>query len=118
MKTLVIGASENKSRFSNQAIRLLKSYNHEVVALGRRTGNINDTEIITEPLNFKGIHTVSLYVSPKNQIEYYQYIISLKPQRIIFNPGTENHNLSELAKENNIEVIEDCTLVMLTSNEF
>jgi predicted CoA-binding protein len=118
MKTLVIGASEKPERYSFKAIKLLTKNNHEVIALGNKKGFIDQTEIITERKNHENIHTVTLYIGPKIQPEYYDYIISLKPKRIIFNPGTENEEFIKIAKENNIQTIEDCTLVMLNSETF
>ena len=117
-KTLVIGASPKPERFAYKAVTLLNKNNIPVIALGIRNGTISDIEIIKEKLPFEDIHTVSLYVGAKRQNEYYNYILRLKPKRIIFNPGTENYELAQLAKENNIETIEDCTLVMLNTGNF
>lgn len=118
MKTLVIGASENPERYSYKAVKLLKRHKHEVIALAKRKGKIDDTEIVTEIEPESEIHTVTLYLSPKNQAEYYKKILDLNPQRIIFNPGTENDELKQLAEQSNIKTIENCTLVMLNSNIF
>lgn len=118
MKTLVLGASPNRSRYSNKAVRLLKMYEHEVVPVGIRNGTIEGIEIIKGKPNVKEIHTVTLYIGAKKQPEYYDYILSLKPKRIIFNPGTENIELMQLANERAIETVENCTLVMLNSGLF
>lgn len=118
MKTLVLGASPNTSRFSNKAVNLLDSNNHEVIPVGIRKGNINGIEIIIGKPNVKDVHTVTLYVGPARQKDYYDYILSLKPKRIIFNPGTENDDFENLAKQQNIEVVENCTLVMLNQDVF
>ena len=117
-KTLVIGASENTERYSNMAIRKLRAYNQPVVAIGLRKGTVGDVIIETEKISFENIHTVTLYLNPNRQKEYYNYIISLHPQRIIFNPGTENPDLYELANQNGIEVKDACTLVMLGSGQY
>ncbi len=117
-KTLVIGASENTGRYSNMAIRKLRTYNHPVVAIGLRKGTVGDVVIETEKIGFDDIHTVTLYLNPNRQKEYYNYIISLHPQRIIFNPGTENTDFYELANQNGIETKEACTLVMLSSGQY
>ena len=77
-----------------------------------------DVAIETEKLPFHGIDTVSLYLNPKAQKEYYDYIISLKPRRVIFNPGTENEEFYELLKVNNIAFEESCTLVLLATNQY
>ena len=79
---------------------------------------INGLEIITGKPELKDIHTISLYVGALRQPEYYDYILSLKPQRVIFNPGTENDEFFELLENNKIEAIEACTLVMLSTKQF
>lgn len=117
-KTLVIGASENKERYSNIAVNLLRQYQYPVVAIGNKIGKINDVEIVVGKPVLTDIDTVTLYVSEKYLKEYYQYIISLKPKRIIFNPGTENNELFELAIDNNIKPVEACTLVMLKTKQY
>jgi len=115
---MVIGASPKPERYAYKAVSLLRRYKHPVIALGIRTGKINDEEIITERLHFNDIHTVTLYIGAVRQPDYYDYILSLKPERIIFNPGTENPEFYQLAQQNNIEVVENCTLVMLNSGIF
>ncbi|MBS4043002.1 MAG: CoA-binding protein [Chitinophagaceae bacterium] len=117
-KTLVIGASENKERYSNLAVNLLRQYNHPVVAIGNKVGKINDVEIVVGKPILKDIDTITLYLSEKYQQEYYDYLVSLKPKRIIFNPGTENDELVELAKSNHIEPLEACTLVLLKTGQY
>lgn len=117
-KTVVIGASSKLHRYSNKAVSLLRDYGHEVIAIGNRNGKIKDIDIITHKVHADNIDTISLYLSAKNQIEFYEYIISLAPKRIIMNPGTENPELKILAEENNIEVIEHCTLVMLNLGNY
>lgn len=117
-RTLVLGASQKPERYSYLAIRSLRKHQIEVFAIGARKGIVEDVEIQTELKNFEDIHTVTLYLSPKNQIPYYSYIISLNPKRIIFNPGTENPELEKLARENGIDVVEGCTLVMLSNGTY
>jgi hypothetical protein len=118
MKTLVLGASPNPERYSYKAVKMLRKHNYEVIAIGKKNGIIEDVTIINEAPVVENVHTVAMYLSPANQKEYYNYIISLKPKRIIFNPGTENPELYKLAEENNIEVVEWCVLVMLSANKF
>jgi uncharacterized protein len=117
-KTLVIGASTNPSRYSYTAINKLLKYNHPVVAVGLKAGTVAGVPIETTLLAFDNIDTVTLYVNPIHQKEYYKYILSLQPKRIIFNPGTENPEFEKLAEENNIEALEACTLVMLSTHQF
>lgn len=117
-KTLVLGASLNASRYSNIAIKRLISYNQPTVALGLRKGEVEGVKIETEKVPFQGIDTVTLYLGPPRQEEYYDYIVSLNPQRVIFNPGTENPEFYKILRENNIEVEVACTLVMLGTNQY
>lgn len=117
-KTLVIGASTNEDRFSNMAINLLRKHDIEVVAFGLRKGTIADVKIDTERQNYNNIDTVTMYINPQRQPEFYDYILSLKPQRVIFNPGTENDEFIEILEQNNISTIENCTLVMLNNGLF
>jgi len=117
-KTLVLGASENPERYSNMAIQRLTAHAHPVVAVGRKAGEVNGIPIITTPPNEQGVDTVTLYLNPVAQKDYYNYIVSLHPKRIIFNPGTENEELVQLAKENGIEAVEAWTLVMLSTGQY
>ena len=113
-----MGASENPARYSNLAIKRLLSHQHPVVAIGKRKGMVNSVQIETEQKPFEAIDTVTMYLNPFRQKEYYNYILSLHPKRIIFNPGAENDELSSLARQNGIEPIEACTLVMLSTGQF
>jgi len=118
--TLVIGASENVNRYSNMAMKLLKVYGHPVLALGKQKGEVDGTIIETVSNCFKNsqIDTITLYLNPQNQVKYYQDIIDLKPQRVIFNPGTENDELAEKLSENGRASEEACTLVLLRSGQY
>ena len=116
--TLVLGASLNPERYSNMAIKRLRKFGHKVLAIGLKSGRVGDVDIQTGLPEFPPVNTVTLYLSPKNQHQYYDYILSLKPERIIFNPGAENDELARLADKNNIESLEACTLVMLSTNQF
>jgi uncharacterized protein len=112
-KTVVLGASPNPGRYSYLAINKLKAHQHPVVAIGKRKGTVGGVEIQTDHLPVDDVHTVTLYLNPQNQREYYDYILGLQPSRIIFNPGTENSELEQQAQQKGIETIEGCTLVML-----
>jgi predicted CoA-binding protein len=92
-KTLVLGASSNPHRYSYIAINRLRNYNHPTVAIGRRKGKVSDIEIDMEKKPVEDIDTITLYLNAANQKQYYDYILSLKPKRIIFNPGAENDEL-------------------------
>lgn len=117
-KTLVIGASEDPSRYSYMAINSLRRHQHDVVAIGNRPGKVLDIAFDKNKEPFEHVHTITLYINPGRQPDYYDYILSLKPQRIIFNPGTENPELEKLAEANGIKAMEACTLVLLTTGQF
>ncbi len=117
-KTLVVGASPKEERYSNRAVKLLSKNSYDVYAFGLREGKIDTIDIFTEWPKTNDIHTVSLYVGPQNQDTYYHLILNLKPQRVIFNPGTENEVFSQMLNSEGIEVVEHCTLVMLNQGIF
>ena len=117
-KTVVLGASDNPSRYSYMAINRLKAHQHPVVAVGRKATTVNGIAITNEHPTEEGVDTVTLYLNPRNQVEYYDYILSLQPKRIIFNPGTENEELVKLANEQGIQTMEACTLVMLGTGQY
>jgi len=111
--SLVLGASLKPNRFSYKAVRELSMYGFPTIPIGLREGYINDVKVITGKPDLKNIDTIALYLGAARQEAYYDYIIALNPRRIIFNPGTENPVLMEMAANKGIEVVEDCTLVML-----
>lgn len=117
-KTLVIGASLKEIRYSNIAIHRLRTYEIETVAIGLREGMISDVAIDTELLPYEGIDTVTLYLNSKRQPQYYDYIIDLKPRRVIFNPGTENSEFYKLLEQAGIKYEVACTLVLLGTNQY
>ena len=117
-KTLVFGASLKPVRYSNYAIQRLISNRHEVVAFGLRSGEVAGVKIDTELMPYKNIDTITLYLNPKNQETYYDYLIGLNPARIIFNPGTENPYFYALLREKNISFEVACTLVLLSTNQY
>jgi uncharacterized protein len=117
-KTLVLGASDNPARYSYLAVNRLRSHGHPVVGIGRKNTKVADVFIEKEKIPVDDIDTVTLYLNPKHQEEYYDYILALNPKRIIFNPGTENDTLVELANKKNIRTMEACTLVMLSTGQY
>lgn len=117
-KTVVLGASENPERYSYLAVERLSKKNHPVIAIGKKAGLVNGVPIITNHPAEKDVDTVTLYLNPTLQKAYYEYIFSLHPKRIIFNPGTENDELANLAKAKGIQTIEACTLVMLSTGQY
>jgi predicted CoA-binding protein len=117
-KTLVLGASANPERYSYLAVNRLRKNGHPVVAIGKNKLRVADVDIDTEKKPFDDIDTVTIYLNPANQKEYYDYIISLRPKRLIFNPGAENDELFDLAKQHHIQPQEACTLVLLSTGQF
>lgn len=119
-KTVIIGASPNPARYAFMATRMLNEYKHPAVPLGIKAGAIDGIPIedIRKKPAIPDVDTVTLYLNPDNQKEWYDYILSLNPKRIIFNPGTENPELEKKASEKGIETTEACTLVLLRSNQF
>lgn len=117
-KTLVLGASLNPTRYSNLAIHKLINRSIETVAIGLKVGKVAGVAIATEMVAFEDIHTVTLYLNPENQEAYYNYIILLKPKRVIFNPGTENLLFYKILKEHHISFEVACTLVLLSTNQY
>lgn len=117
-KTVVLGASANPSRYSNIAINRLSAHRHPVVAVGLREGKVGDVNIVKGQPKEENVDTITLYLNSQNQKQYYDYILSLQPKRIIFNPGAENDELEELANKNGIKTMEACTLVMLSTGQY
>ena len=113
-KTVIIGATENQERKSFTAFKKLKAYGEEIVLIGNKKGFIEGVEIQTGFPEIDNVHTVTMYISEKHQAEYAKYIVGLKPERVIFNPGSENADLELFLKENNIPTERECTLVKLS----
>lgn len=117
-KTLVLGASSNPSRYSYIALNRLVHAGHPVVAVGLKDETVAGVQIHKNPNQFPDIDTVTLYLNPMRQKEYYDYIVGLRPRRVIFNPGTENPELYGLLRQNGIAVEEACTLVLLSIGQY
>ncbi len=117
-KTLVLGASTKSNKYSYLAIEKLVGKGHSVMAIGQNSGEVAGIKIQTKAIPLKNIDTVTLYLNPSNQREYYNYIVDTKPKRVIFNPGTENPEFYQLLKLNDIKVEVACTLVLLSTNQY
>jgi predicted CoA-binding protein len=117
-KTLVLGASDNPDRYSFRAAHMLKNHGHEVVPVGIRKGKVAGLDIHTDRPQETDIDTVTLYVGTRNQPAWYDYILDLKPKRILFNPGTENPELERMAQARGIQTEEACTLVLLSIGQY
>ena len=117
-KTLIIGASENPERYAFKAANMLVKHGHEIIPVGLKTGKVAGTTIQTgQPLE-EGVDTVTLYLGPSHQEAIYNYVLKLKPKRVIFNPGTENDEFMDLLEEKGIEPVEACTLVLLSTHQY
>ncbi|MFT3704864.1 MAG: CoA-binding protein [Agriterribacter sp.] len=117
-KTVVLGASDNPARYSYLAMNRLKAAKHDIVAIGKKETIVGDIVVHSKPVAVENVDTVTLYLNPANQKNYYDYILSLHPKRIIFNPGTENEELATLAEEHDIQTMEACTLVLLSTGQY
>ena len=117
-KTLVLGASPKPTRYAYQAVSLLEKHQIEVVAMGVLPGKIGSIPIIKPFKKLDGIHTVSLYLSPQLQPDYYDYILELRPHRVLFNPGTENPEFTTQLDKAGILWENSCTLVLLSTNQY
>jgi predicted CoA-binding protein len=117
-KTLVLGATTKPDRYAFKAINALVGKGHSVLAIGQNQGEVAEVKIHTKQIPLANIDTVTLYLNPKNQIDYYNYIIETKPKRVIFNPGTENPQFYQLLQSNGIKVEVACTLVLLATNQY
>lgn len=117
---MIIGATTNPGRYAYLAARMLTEYNHEIVPVGIKDGAVFGKQIldIYDRPAIEGVDTVTLYIGPQRQPEHIDYILGLKPKRIIFNPGTENDEFIKRAEEEGVEALEACTLVMLRSRQF
>ncbi|MGI9550407.1 MAG: CoA-binding protein [Aurantibacter sp.] len=117
-KTLVFGASQKSNRYSNLAVNRLVDHSIKTEAFGFKEGKIGDVQIKTNLDDFQNIHTITLYIGPSSQPDFYGGLLKLKPKRIIFNPGTENPEFYKILKDNGIEVEVACTLVLLATNQY
>jgi len=117
-KTVVIGATTNPSRYAYMAANRLVEYGHEIVPIGIKKGEVAGNKIINDKPAIDAVHTVTLYVGPSNQQEYYDYVAALNPKRVVFNPGTENQEFEKSLEKQGVEVLEACTLVMLGANTY
>jgi hypothetical protein len=113
-KTVVVGASPDEQRYSNRAVRTLVQKGIDVTAVGLHGGNIGDIQIHTDKVPVADVDTVTLYVHPRHQSNWKEYIFSLNPKRVVFNPGTENPQFQRELEEEGIVADESCTLVMLS----
>ena len=120
MKTVVVGATPNPERYAYLATQMLQQYKHEVVLLGIKKGSVLGIDILNlyDKPALPDVHTITLYIGPQHQEAWIDYLLQLRPKRIIFNPGTENDYFAQRAGEAGIDVVEGCTLVMLRTGQY
>ena len=110
---VILGASENPSRPSYMANKLLNNKGYKTIGIAsgfEKARLLDDLTSVTQD------KTVTIFINPKQQKKYYDYLLALKPSRIIFNPGTENDELKAIAIKNNIQVLSGCTIAMLMNS--
>ena len=119
-KTVIVGASTNPSRYAFMAAERLVDNHHEIVPIGVKSGEVFGKSILdigSKP-SIEEVDTITLYIGPQHQKEHYEYLLSLKPKRVIFNPGTENAEFEKKVEESGAEALEACTLVMLSTGQY
>jgi predicted CoA-binding protein len=119
-KTVIVGATMNPSRYAFMAAEKLVENHHEIVPIGVKSGEVFGEPILnigSRPL-IGDVDTITLYIGPQHQQEHYEYLLSLKPKRVIFNPGTENTEFEKEVEESGAEALEACTLVMLSTGQY
>lgn len=117
-KTLIIGASPDPNRYAYKAAHMLTSKGHQIVNIGIKNGAVAGAEIEKPGAIYHDIDTITLYIGPATQPQYFDYIVATKPKRVIFNPGTENEALEELLDQHQIKYTEACTLVLLSTGQY
>ncbi|MCF8331353.1 MAG: CoA-binding protein [Bacteroidales bacterium] len=117
-KTMVLGVSPDPSKRAYKVCQKLLQKGHSIRPVGIREGNVENTPIITHETNPEPVHTVVIYLRAERQKNWIPYIMASTPKRIIFNPGAENEELIDKAKTKGIEILYECTILMLSSNRF
>lgn len=117
-KTLILGASANPQRYAYIAAHRLQQAGFDFEMVSNKKGTLLGKTIYDQPVVFDDIDTITLYLNPARQQAYYDYILELKPKRVIFNPGTENAELETLLDKNGISSQEACTLVLLSIGKY
>jgi uncharacterized protein len=118
-RVVVLGASPNPERYSNQAVRDLLAHGHSVLPIHPLASEIHGQPCIKSLQGVEEtVDTITLYVGAEKSTALMERILHLKPKRIIFNPGSENSTLEQQAQAQHIETVHGCTLVMLRTNQF
>ncbi|MFK7908291.1 MAG: CoA-binding protein [Chitinophagales bacterium] len=118
-KTVILGASTRPWRYAYLAANKLTGHGYEIIPIGNKEGVVANEDIVIGQPTIEEVHTVTMYLRPVHQAAYYEYILDrLQPKRIVFNPGSENPELATMAQKKDIEVLEACTLVMLSTGQY
>lgn len=116
--TLIIGATPDSSRYAYKAANMLTRFGHSIINIGIKKGQVAGVEIEKPGAVYNGVDTITLYIGPALQPQYYEYVLNTKPKRVIFNPGTENPEFELLLQQNEIHAIQACTLVLLSTGQY
>lgn len=115
----MLGASPKPERYSNRAIRLLLEHNHSVIPVHPAMDAIEGLPVCRTLSDItESVHTLTMYVSAVLSTPLAAEVLALRPERVIFNPGTENPELYGRLDEAGIPHEEACTLVLLNSGQF
>ena len=115
----VLGASQKPERYSNQAVRLLASFDYRPIPVNPAFEEIEGLKCFPSLAEIgEPVHTITLYLGAERSTPLIDQIMAASPQRIIMNPGAENEELAAVASGAGIEVVEGCTLVMLRTGLF
>lgn len=118
-RVAVLGASKKRDRYSNQAIRMLREYDHEVIPVNPREQEIEDLPVVADISQIKQpIDSLTVYLNPKISAGMAEKITALNPGRVILNPGAESPELEKRLDDHDIPYLHACTLVMLRTNQF
>ncbi|MFL6516214.1 MAG: CoA-binding protein [Chthoniobacterales bacterium] len=118
-RVVVLGASPKRDRYAFKALNMLRDYGHEPVPVNPAYGEICGTTCFPQISDVSDpIDTVTLYLGKRRSDPLIEEITNSGARRLILNPGAENDDLAKAARARGIEVVEGCTLVMLTVGTF
>ncbi len=117
-KVAILGASDNPERYSYKAFKMLLEHGHEVLLVSPKLAELEGHKVFANLSEVGSVDTLTMYVSEKISSSMIDEILSFKPGRVIFNPGSENQELMEKLKSKGVEVEPACTLVLLSTGQF
>lgn len=119
MNVAILGASNKPDRYSFKALRMLREKGHTPFPVHPALSTVDGIPVwsslraIPEPID-----TVTVYLSARNQEAIANDLLDGGMRRVIFNPGAENPELAERLRQHGKEVLEACTLVLLSTGQF